>query len=179
MTTQVLLTHHHREAMENASARGFWMPLPLPLQPQQLGAVRYLSAVSYGDRSIRTLAEISSFEPWRCANGVEQWLPFIGQLLQLPRPIPLGDRSLLSGWLPRHREQVQLVDLHDLLAAGRLSDLLSRSAASCPLPRQAAGLVMSGAAVPARPGARCAAHAAPGRRAADHRGPSHAATGQD
>jgi hypothetical protein len=29
MTTKVLLTHHHRDAIENAADRGFWMPLPL------------------------------------------------------------------------------------------------------------------------------------------------------
>jgi len=37
MTTKVLLTHHHREAMENAADRGFWMPLPL--EAEQLKAL--------------------------------------------------------------------------------------------------------------------------------------------
>ena len=36
MTTKVLLTHHHRDAIENAADRGFWMPLPL--EAEQLGA---------------------------------------------------------------------------------------------------------------------------------------------
>ena len=141
MTTKVLLTHHHREAMENAADRGFWMPLPLALSRQQRDEVMYLTAVSYGNGSIRALAEITSFEFWANEGGVDLWLPFIGQLLTLPKRIPFGDRALLSGWLPRRHEQVQILELNALLAADRLSDLLPGSGASCPLPRQAAGLV--------------------------------------
>jgi hypothetical protein len=151
MTTKVLLTHHHREAMENAADRGFWMPLPLALSRQQRDEVMYLTAVSYGDGSIRALAEITSFEFWANEGGVDLWLPFIGQLLTLPKRIPFGDRALLSGWLPRRHEQVQILELNALLAADRLSDLLPGSGASCPLPRQAAGLV------PVERAAACAA----------------------
>lgn len=141
MSTKVLLTHHHREAMENASDRGFWMPLPLTLSCEERDQVMYLTSVSYGDGSIRALAEITSFEYWANEGGVDLWLPFIGQLLTLPKRIPFGDRGLLSGWLPRRHEQVQILELNHLLAADRLSDLLPGSGASCPLPRQAAGLV--------------------------------------
>ena len=141
MSTKVLLTHHHREAMENASDRGFWMPLPLTLSREERDQVMYLTSVSYGDGSIRALAEITSFEYWANEGGVDLWLPFIGQLLTLPKRIPFGDRGLLSGWLPRRHEQVQILELNDLLAADRLSDLLPGSGAFCPLPRQAAGLV--------------------------------------
>ena len=141
MSTKVLLTHHHREAMENASDRGFWMPLPLTLSREERDQVMYLTSVSYGDGSIRALAEITSFEYWANEGGVDLWLPFIGQLLTLPKRIPFGDRGLLSGWLPRRHEQVQILELNDLLAADRLSDLLPGSGASCPLPRQATGLV--------------------------------------
>lgn len=142
MSTQVLLTHHHRDAMENAAARGFWMPLPLALSREQLNDVMYLTAVSYADGSIRALAEITSFEFWTREGGVDLWLPFIGQLITLPQRIPFGDRALLSGWLPRQREQVQILELHDLLAARRLSDLLPGSGAACHLPRQVAGQVL-------------------------------------
>ena len=121
-STKVLLTHHHRDALANASERGFWMPLPL--HGDQLSEVLYLAAVSRGESSIKQLLEITSFEPWRDASGVEQWLPFVGQRLDLPRPIPLGHRRLLQGWLPQRREDSQLVELHQLLAAQRLSDLL-------------------------------------------------------
>ena len=141
MSTKVLLTHHHREAMENASDRGFWMPLPLALNLKQREEVMYLTSVSYGDGSIRAMAEITSFEYWANEAGVDLWLPFIGQLLTLPKRIPFGDRGLLSGWLPRRHEQVQILELNALLAADRLSDLLPGSGASCPLPRQATGLV--------------------------------------
>ena len=46
MTTKVLLTHHHRDALENAADRGFWMPLPL--EAEQLKDVMYLTSISYG-----------------------------------------------------------------------------------------------------------------------------------
>ena len=140
MSTQVLLTHHHRDAMENAAARGFWMPLPLTLSREQLDDVMYLTAVSYADASIRALVEITSFAFWTREDGVDLWLPFIGQLLTLPRGIPFGDRGLLSGWLPRRHEQVQILELNALLAAQRLSDLLPGSGAACHLPGRAAAL---------------------------------------
>jgi len=133
METKVLLTHHHHRAMENAAERGFWMPLPL--QGDQLSAVQYLSAISRGQGSITTLVEIISFEPWRDGSGEEQWLPFLGQRLELPRAIPLGNQRLLAGWLPKRRHESQIVSLHALLAAPRVSDLLASSAARCPLPR--------------------------------------------
>ena len=125
MTSQVLLTHHHHRAMENAAERGFWMPLPL--QGDQLTEVRYLSAISRGQGQLTALVEITSFEPWRDGSGVEQWLPFLGQRLELPRAIPLGNRRLLAGWLPQRREHSQIVDLLALLDAERLSDLLADS----------------------------------------------------
>ncbi len=65
MTTKVLLTHHHRDAMENAADRGFWMPLPLPVEEGSLDELMYLTAVSYGSGQIRALLQIESFEPWR------------------------------------------------------------------------------------------------------------------
>jgi hypothetical protein len=62
-------------------------------------------------------------------------LPFLGQRLELPKPLPLGDRKLLAGWLPRQREAVQIIELDALLAAKRLSDVLPGSGACCHLPR--------------------------------------------
>jgi hypothetical protein len=143
MTTKVLLTHHHRDAIENAADRGFWMPLPLAAD--QLKDVMYLTSISYGEISIKQLVEIASFEPWRESDGIERWLPFLGQRLELPKPLPLGDRRLLAGWLPRQRESVQIVELDALLAAERLSDVLPGSGACCHLPRRPA-LVSVGAA---------------------------------
>ena len=120
MAVQVLLTHHHREAMANAVERGFWMPLPL--QPQQLRSVGYLTALSRGQGQIQQLVEVVGFEPWREANGVVLWLPFLGQRLDLPRPLRLGDRHRLQGWLPHRPQDCQVVPLDALLAAERLSD---------------------------------------------------------
>lgn len=133
MTTKVLLTHHHRDALENAADRGFWMPLPL--QADQLKDVMYLTSLSYGEITLKQLVEVASFEPWREDDGIERWLPFLGQRLDLPQPLPLGDRRLLAGWLPRQREAVQIVELDALLAADRLSDVLAGSGACCPLPQ--------------------------------------------
>ena len=134
MTTKVLLTHHHRDAIENAADRGFWMPLPL--EAEQLKDVMYLTCLSYGEITLKQLVEVVSFEPWREDDGVERLLPFIGQRLELPRPLPLGDRRLLAGWLPRQREAVQIIELDALLAAKRLSDVLPGSGACCHLPRR-------------------------------------------
>ena len=136
MTTKVLLTHHHRDAIENAADRGFWMPLPL--EAEQLKDVMYLTSISYGETTLKQLVEVASFEPWRESDGIERWLPFLGQRLELPQPLPLGDRRLLAGWLPRQREAVQIIELDALLAAERLSDVLAGSGACCHLPRRAA-----------------------------------------
>jgi len=136
MTTKVLLTHHHRDAIENAADRGFWMPLPL--EAEHLKDVMYLTSLSYGEISLKQLVEVASFEPWRESDGIERWLPFLGQRLELPKPLPLGDRGLLAGWLPRQREAVQIIELDALLAAERLSDVLPGSGACCHLPRRAA-----------------------------------------
>jgi hypothetical protein len=138
MTTKVLLTHHHRDAIENAADRGFWMPLPL--ETEQLKDVMYLTSLSYGETTLKQLVEVASFEPWHESDGIERWLPFLGQRLELPQPLPLGDRRLLSGWLPRQREAVQIIELDALLSAERLSDVLAGSGASCHLPRRAVRL---------------------------------------
>jgi hypothetical protein len=138
MTTKVLLTHHHRDAIENAADRGFWMPLPL--EAEQLKDVMYLTSLSYGETTLKQLVEVASFEPWRESDGIERWLPFLGELVPLRRPIPLGDCGLLAGWLPRNREQLQLLSLGALLQARSLSDLLCGSAACCPLPPAAAAV---------------------------------------
>jgi hypothetical protein len=81
---------------------------------------------------------VATFEPWRESDGVERWLLFLGQRLELPKPLPLGDRKLLAGWLPRQREAVQIVELDALLAAKRLSDVLPGSGACCHLLRRPA-----------------------------------------
>ena len=149
MANTVLLTHHHRQALVNAAERGFWMPMPL--RRSDLDGVLYLSALSRGSGCISQLLEVCSFEPWRSADGAEQWLPFVGQLVTLPRAIPLGNRHLLRGWLPQRREASQILPLDGVLGARRLSDLLAGSGAHCPLPRNlGAGQAISAAVAPDR-----------------------------
>jgi hypothetical protein len=95
MTTKVLLTHHHRDAIENAADRGFWMPLPL--EADQLKDVMYLTSLSYGETTLKQLVEVASFEPWRESDGIERWLPFLGQRLELPQPLwVIGACSLVG-----------------------------------------------------------------------------------
>jgi len=98
----------------------------------------YLTSLSCGETTLKQLVEVASFEPWRESDGIERWLPFLGQRLELPRSLPLGNRRLLAGWLPRQREAVQIIELDALLAAERLSDVLLGSGACCHLPRRAA-----------------------------------------
>lgn len=121
MAPAVLLTHHHRQAMRHAADRGFWMPLAL--EPAQLPQLRYLTALSPGQACIGALLEITAFEPWHEPGIGDLWLPFVGQWLHLPRPLPLGPRARLRRWLPQQPQQWAVVPLLALLAAQRLSDL--------------------------------------------------------
>jgi hypothetical protein len=159
MTAKVLLTHHHRDALENAAERGFWMPLPLA--GVHLKDVMYLTSLSYGETTIKQLVEVSSFEPWRDGDGVERWLPFLGQRLDLPSPLPIGDQRLLVGWLPRQRESVQIVELNALLAAKRLSDVLPGSDACCHLPRRPVKQAQSAMQRPLTPDPAAGSHHEP------------------
>lgn len=118
MATQLLLTAHHHQAMAIACERGMWLPLPLPAE--KLPSLFYLAALAPAAEAITALAEIRWFEPWSGAL----WLPMLGRLLPLPRPVPLGDRDALTGWLPSRSDQFRLLDLLPLLEAPRLSDLV-------------------------------------------------------
>jgi len=101
---------------------------------------------SLGRNTLKRHVDVAGFEPWRESDGIERWLPFLGQRLDLPRPMPLGDRGLLEGWLPRQREAVQIIELDALLAAERLSDVLPGSGACCHLPRRPSLSAVAGAA---------------------------------
>ncbi|MFZ9148377.1 hypothetical protein [Vulcanococcus sp.] len=129
MATQVLLTRHHDEAMEIACQRGLWMPLALPTE--KLPTLFYLSAIRETDDRLHSLLEIRWFEPWCSPAATPLWLPVLGRLLPLPRPVPLGDRQRLQGWLPERRDQFQVLDLLPVLEAERLSDLVCGRPGRC------------------------------------------------
>ena len=87
---------------------------------EKLPSLFYLAALAPAAEAITALAEIRWFEPW----PGELWLPMLGRLLPLPRPVPLGDCDALTGWLPSRSDQFRLLDLLPLLEAPRLSDLV-------------------------------------------------------
>jgi hypothetical protein len=37
---------------------------------------------SYGETTLQHLVEVASLEPWCDSDGVEHWLPFLGQAAQ-------------------------------------------------------------------------------------------------
>ena len=122
--------------MANACDRGFWMPMALTAeQAQQL---THLTAVHSASQSIALIAQVSSVEPWSEKDGTTLWLPFVDWLIPLLRPVPLGDRKLLQGWLPQRPQQLQLLNLEALQRAERLSDLLIDAGACCALDHAAA-----------------------------------------
>lgn len=122
MASTVLITSHHHAALAAACERGFWMPVPL--STDQAFGLSHLIVLSPGQQWIEEVGVISDLEPWIETDGIERWLPFLGQRRQLRHPIPLGHSRLLEGWLPRSYEEQRLLDLDALLAADSLSGLL-------------------------------------------------------
>jgi len=132
MANDLLLTAHHREAMANACDRGFWMPMALTAE--QASQLTHLTAVHHGSDAISLIARISSMALWSERDGISLWLPFVDWLLPLLRPVPLGSRQLLSGWLPQRPQQLQLLNLEQLQRSSSLSDLLLDAGACCDWP---------------------------------------------
>jgi hypothetical protein len=82
MTTKVLLTHHHRDAIENAADRGFWMPLPL--EADQLKDVMYLTLLPeeltpFGRHGERAVVQITA----EVAEGIADAAPIVEGELRL------------------------------------------------------------------------------------------------
>ena len=125
MANDLLLTAHHHEAMANACDRGFWMPMALTAE--QASQLTHLTAVHSSSQAIALVAQISSLELWSDRDGVTLWLPFVDWLQPLLRPVPLGDRRRLQGWLPQRPQQRQLLNLDQLIRAERLSDLVPQT----------------------------------------------------
>ena len=125
MAGQLLITRHHRQALRNACERGFWMPLALP--GNQAHTVSHLTALAPGGSTIAAIAPVTAMEPWSDSNGIETFLPFLGQRQVLPTPIPLGDHGQLDHWLPQNRHQLQLIPLAALWAATNHSATLGEN----------------------------------------------------
>ena len=122
MASTVLITSHHPTALAAACERGIWMPVPL--STDQAFSLSHLIVISPGQQWIEAVGVISDLEPWVEADGIERWLPFLGQRRQLRHPIAIGHSRLLQGWPPRSYEEQRLLDLDALLASESLADLL-------------------------------------------------------
>ena len=122
MAAQLLITRHHRQALRNACERGFWMPLALP--GAQAPTVTHLTALAPGGTTIAAIAPVTSMEPWEDSDGLESFLPFLGERQVLAKPIPLGHHGQLEQWLPKNRHQLQLIPLAALWAPTCLGETL-------------------------------------------------------
>jgi hypothetical protein len=122
MACQLLITRHHRQALRNACERGFWMPLALP--EAQAHTVSHLTALAPGGTTIAAIAPVTGMEPWSDADGIESFLPFLGERQVLAKPIPLDHHGQLEQWLPKTRHQLQLIPLAALWAPTCLSSTL-------------------------------------------------------
>jgi len=125
MAAQLLITRHHRQALRNACERGFWMPLALP--GAEAPTVSYLTALAPGCTAIAAIAPVTGMEPWCDSDGIESFLPFLGERQILAKPIPLGHHGQLEHWLPKNRHQLQLIPLAALWAPTSLSETLGAS----------------------------------------------------
>ena len=128
MAAQLLITRHHRQALRNACERGFWMPLALP--GAQAPTVTHLTALAPGGTSIAAIAPVTAMEPWEDSDGLESFLPFLGERQVLAKPIPLGHHGQLEQWLPKNRHQLQLIPLAALWAPTCLSETLAATRAA-------------------------------------------------
>ena len=125
MDDQVLMTSHHRQALRNACERGFWMPMAL--SAAQAGTVNHLIALAPGDSSITAIAPVTAMEPWIEVDGIESFLPFLGKRQVLPKPIPLGDTCQLKRWLPKNRDELQLIPRAALWVTPDISATLGKN----------------------------------------------------
>ncbi len=128
MAAQLLITRHHHQALRNACERGFWMPLALP--GAQVPTVTHLTALAPGGLSIAAIAPVTAMEPWCDSDGIESFLPFLGERQVLSKPIPLGHHGQLEHWLPKTRHQLQLIPLAALWAPNCLSETIAATRAA-------------------------------------------------
>jgi hypothetical protein len=90
--------------------------MPLALPEAQAHTVSHLTALAPGGTTIAAIASVTAMEPWSESDGIESFLPFLGERQVLPTPIRLGNHSQLEHWLPKNRHQLQLIPLEALWA---------------------------------------------------------------
>ena len=101
--------------------------MPLALPGAQVHTVTHLTALTPGGTSIAAIAPVTDMEPWCDADGIESFLPFLGERQVLGKPIPLGRHGQLEQWLPKTRHQLLLIPLEALWAPTCLSSTLRAS----------------------------------------------------
>ena len=98
--------------------------MPLVLPEDQAHTVTHLTALTPGGTSIAAIAPVTGMEPWCDCDGIESFLPFLGERQVLAKPIPLGQHGQLEQWLPKTRHQLQLIPLAALWAPTSLGETL-------------------------------------------------------
>ena len=104
--------------------------MPLALPGAQAHTVTHLTALTPGGTSIAAIAPVTAMEPWCDSDGIESFLPFLGERQVLTKAIPLGHHGQLEHWLPKTRDQLQLIPLAALWAPTCLSETLSETVAA-------------------------------------------------
>ena len=125
MALDLLLLHGSASDLEAACRRGYWPPVPLPLQ--QARGLTHLAVLAPEAEAIAAVAEINHLLRWVEQDGQLWWLPLLGPLRRLRRPIAAGRSRELARWQPRAPGQMRLLSIDELLLCDSLADYLRRS----------------------------------------------------
>jgi hypothetical protein len=77
-------------------------------------------------KAIEEVAEIEQLLLWFEQDGQCSWLPLLGRLRSLRRPIAAGRGPALDRWRPRTPEDVRFLSIDGLLLCDSLADYLQR-----------------------------------------------------
>ena len=124
MALDLLLLAAPAHALVAACRRGYWPPLPL--RSFQARHLTHLAVLAPEAEAIKEVAEIEHLLLWFEQNGQRWWLPLLGRLRSLRRPIAAGRGPALDRWRPRTADDVRLLSIDGLLLCDSLADYLQR-----------------------------------------------------
>ena len=124
MALDLLLLAAPAHALVAACRRGYWPPLPL--RSFQARHLTHLAVLAPEAEAIKEVAEIEQLLLWFEQNGQRWWLPLLGRLRSLRRPIAAGRGPALDRWRPRTADDVRLLSIDGLLLCDSLADYLQR-----------------------------------------------------